>query len=120
MAHCLTSKSYFRLRNKIKVSSYNRLSWRFDKQLQGLGMPDIVVFPFFDFELSLSGSKMRDNKNRFIHKVFVDVEKAGTPSDCYLRVSTSELDLVLKMITGDKEKKEVIEKMNYKYRYPLG
>lgn len=107
MSHCLSSRSYFTLSNKIKSSKSNHLYWNFDNsgQKHDIGMPNIIVFPFSDFEITLTGSRIEDNKNRFISKVFTDLEKTVNLNDCYVRVSTDELDLLLKVMVSPQTKK---------------
>jgi hypothetical protein len=82
-------------------------------------MPNMVVFPFCDFDISLSSSKIGSSKNRFISRTFADLSKAGGQDDRYVRIGTNELNLLVRVICSPGTKTEAIEKMNFKYRYSL-
>ena len=86
--HPLSSKPFFVLRKKIQASG-NFLVWNF-KKYQELGdcFPNIVAFPYPDFEVEIGYSKIRDRNDRYKHKAFVNLQKLRINGDSLVKVET--------------------------------
>ena len=82
-------------------------------------MPNIVAFPFPDFDFGLLVKKMGESGKKVETKAFVNISKVKVENDQFIRIKTDEVEILAKVIKNEESKKKVIDEMNFKYRYPL-
>ncbi len=88
VSHPLTSKAFFTLKNKIQTNG-SFLVWNFNKFHEPEScFPNIIVFPYPDFEIEVSYCKLSERDGRKKHKAFVNLQKLRLDEDKLVKIST--------------------------------
>jgi hypothetical protein len=98
ISHALTNKPFFTLKNKIQTNG-SLLVWNFGKYHEpGSCFPNIIAFPYPDFEIEITFCQVSEREGKIKHKAFVNLQKMKLDGEKLVKISTEEFDLIVKVI----------------------
>ncbi len=80
-------------------------------------LPNILLLPLTDFHLIISLTEVgkRSNHAKFTHYLSL----RGLKDKKRMKITCESVSLEVQLITSDEEKLKLIDKMNYKFKYPI-
>ena len=99
VSHNLTNKTFFNLKSKLLSSSGVYVNWKMSKyQDTSDYFPNIVAFPFPDFDLSITLTKVSEHGHKKASKVYVNLEKIKCEDDRLVTISTDDFELLVRIV----------------------
>ncbi len=81
--------------------------------------PNIVAFPFPDFELVVNLIEIGERQTTHTKKALISVGRLGGNEVQFVKAYISDFEITMKVIGNKDEKLRTVDEMNLKYRYPL-
>lgn len=114
VGHSLTGQPFFCLKQRL-LAAAGSIVWNL-QQGEDSYFPNLVAFPFPDFDCTVTSTRLDEKKPRIVSKAFVNLHKLRF-EEGIVRISTDELEIVGRLHCSLEQQRATLDSMNFKSQH---